>query len=241
MSRVFLSAEWSHLLMANYRIDPQILQPHIPCHTELDDFNGIYYVSLVGFLFSRTRVFGISIPFHQSFEEVNLRFYVRCKEGGTWKRGVVFLKEIVPRRMITLVANTMYGEKYATHRMTHSRAEASGDLSVEYRWTVGREWNYLRAVAEKEPVDIRPGSEEEFISEHYWGYTHLHPNRTGVYEVKHAQWRVHPVKSYGIRCNTETVYGTDFVNTLSEEPLSVFLAEGSPIKVMKGSRMELAR
>jgi uncharacterized protein YqjF (DUF2071 family) len=194
-------------------------------------------VSLVGFLFTNTRVKGISFPFHTSFEEVNLRFYVRYKEDNIWKRGVVFIKELVPKRMISFVANTLYGEKYATHKMKHVWSSAGNDLKIEYYWKVRNEWNYLKALAEKEPSQLIAGSKEEFITEHYWGYTFINNDCTGVYEVAHPSWRVHKVKSYEINCNTTALYGDDFKEALSQEPQSVFLAEGSPIKVMGGSKL----
>jgi uncharacterized protein len=237
MSKVFLSAQWQNLLMANYLIDRNILKPYLPCHTELDEFNGNYYVSLVGFLFKETKLRGISFPFHHTFEEVNLRFYVRYKDNNEWKRGVVFMKEIVPKRMITFVANTIYKEKYATHKMMHSWTETSNALNVEYKWKVDNEWNYIKAVAENEPINIKENSEEEFITEHYWGYTYVSNVCTGVYEVQHPKWRVHTVKKYDIKCSTEKLYGKDFVEALSQKPHSVFLAEGSPIKVMGGSKI----
>lgn len=240
MSKVFLSAEWRNLLMANYVIDPEILKPYTPCHTELDEFNGNYYVSLVGFLFVNTKLRGISFPLHRTFEEVNLRFYVRYKEGNSWKRGVVFMKEIVPKRMISFIANTMYKEKYATHKMRHSWLETENDLNIDYQWNVEGEWNYIKASADKEPVHINENSPEEFITEHYWGYTHVNESCTGVYEVQHPKWRVHPVKWYDIKCNAEKLYGKDFANALNQQPQSVFLAEGSAIKVMNGSKMVLA-
>jgi uncharacterized protein len=237
MAQPFLKAEWRNLLMANYAIDPQVLKKYVPRYTELDEYNGIYYVSLVGFLFQDTKVRGLSFPFHRSFEEVNLRFYVRYKEGGHWKRGVVFMKEIVPRRMITFVANTIYREKYATHKMKHVWQKDQHEFKVEYSWKVGREWNYLKAIAESEAFPIKEGSEEEFITEHYLGYTFISDRCTGVYEVTHPKWKVHAVKSFGIKCSTERLYGKDFVAALEEPPLSVFLAEGSAIGVMVGSRI----
>lgn len=237
MPRSFLSAAWRNLLMANYAIDPAILQPFVPCHTELDSFEGTYYVSLVGFLFEDTRVRGIGFPFHRTFEEVNLRFYVRYRDGDNWKRGVVFMKEIVPRRMITFVANTIYGEKYATHRMRHEWKTTAEGLHVSYEWKVGRDWNYLRAVAGIQPQTIAAGSPEEFITEHYWGYTSVDADCTGVYKVRHPKWRVHPVSSFDIRCSTQELYGAAFTETLAQPPRSVFLAEGSAIEVMPGARM----
>lgn len=237
MARTFLSAEWRNLLMANYEIDPYILKKYVPLRTELDTFNGKHYVSLVGFLFKDTKVYGLSFPFHKTFEEVNLRFYVRYKEGSKWKRGVVFMKEIVPRRMISFVANSLYGEKYATHPMKHEWKEGKDELYVSYHWKVGSEWNYLKAVTERRPEVIKSGSEEEFITEHYWGYTTINAATTGVYEVQHPKWKMHKVNDYDVYCSTEKLYGKAFVDTLSQKPSSVFLAEGSPIKVMSGSKI----
>ena len=237
MPKPFLTAEWRNLLMANYTIDPAVLKPHLPCRTELDDFNGNYFVSLVGFLFCNTKVLGLPIPFHRTFEEVNLRFYVRYKEGNNWRRGVVFLKEIVPRHMITFVANTLYGENYTTHRMYHEWKQTEDNLDVCYYWKVGPEWNYLKAVAKAEPSALASGSEEEFITEHYWGYTFVNENCSGTYQVAHPSWRVHNVKEHQVLCNAEALYGAAFAEALNQPPSSVFLAEGSAIEVMKGSKI----
>jgi uncharacterized protein YqjF (DUF2071 family) len=109
--RIFLAAEWRNLVMLNYRVDPGILERFVPRGTAVDSFQGSTYISVVGFQFLRTRLFGrLAIPFHANFDEVNLRFYVRRKEGEEARRGVVFVKEIVPRRAIAAVARFSYGE-----------------------------------------------------------------------------------------------------------------------------------
>ena len=223
--------------MANYVIEPSLLKKYLPCKTELDTFNGDHYVSLVAFMFERVKVLGIIVPFHTNFEEVNLRFYVRYKENNTWKRGVVFMKEIVPRRMISFIANTLYGENYATHKMKHSYTITQHELRVNYEWKVGKEWNYLNCIAEKDAKPINEGSAEEFITEHYWGYTFINKTCTGIYEVAHPKWKIHEVKNYDIFCSTKELYGEAFEATLNQQPKSVFLAEGSPIKVLKGTKI----
>jgi hypothetical protein len=237
MPKPFLSAEWRNLLMANYAIDPAVLQPYLPAYTELDTFNDTHYVSLVGFLFTNTRVRGIAFPFHRTFEEVNLRFYVRYKEGNQWKRGVVFVKEIVPMHVITFIANTLYGEKYATHPMQHQWKQTDAELEVVYKWKVAGSWNYLKATAERESTTILPGSEEEFITEHYWGYTPINPTCTGTYEVVHTKWKVHTVKEFNCLCNVPLLYGSAFEAALQAQPTSVFLADGSAVEVMIGSKI----
>ena len=227
--------------MANYTVDPALLKPYLPCHTELDTFDGEHFASLVGFLFAGTRVLGVPIPGHRTFEEVNLRFYVRYKENGWWKRGVVFLKEIVPRRAIAWVANTLYGENYVRYPMRHSWKHDNGLLHVSYEWLLNGDWNYLRAEAQATPAPLLAGSEEEFITEHYWGYTQVSDRCTGTYQVAHPSWRVHRVERYAIHCDLARLYGAAFAGAMQGEPRSVFLAEGSPIQVMKGDRIELAK
>jgi len=237
MSQSFLTAEWRNLLMANYQIEPSILQRYLPCRTELDSFNNVHYISLVGFLFKNTKLKGVSIPYHRHFEEVNLRFYVRYKQEQAWKRGVVFIKEIVPKHMITFVANNIYNEKYATHPMKHVLKNDGINFQVEYYWKVAKDWNYIKAIADSKTVSITKDSKEEFITEHYWGYTIFTNDCTGMYEVTHPKWDIHTVKSYEIKCNVKELYGPDFISALEQEPASVFLAEGSVINVLKGSKL----
>ena len=237
MSKAFLSAEWRNLIMANYIVDPSLLQNYLPCKTELDTFNNKHFISLVAFLFKNVKIRGIAFPFHTNFEEVNLRFYVRYKENNIWKRGVVFMKEIVPRSMITFIANTLYGENYATHIMNHEWKKNDNELSVNYKWKVGNEWNHINCIAEKTPEPIIADSPEEFITEHYWGYTFINKQCTGVYEVIHPKWLIHKVKSYNIACNAKELYGAAFEETLNQKPQSVFLAEGSAVQVMKGTEI----
>ena len=172
MATTFLTAEWRNLIFANYAIDRRVLEPLLPYGTELDTFNDVCYGSLVGFYFQRVKMFGvIPVPFHTEFEEFNLRFYVRRKTPTGWKRGVVFVKEIVPKFAITLVANTLYGEPYATHPMRHTVALTPQSQQIGYEWKVGSDWNYIRVQADRAGHALTPDSEEAFITEHYWGYT----------------------------------------------------------------------
>ncbi len=237
MARSFLTAEWQNLLMANYQIEPSTLKRYLPCGTELDSFNDVHYVSLVGFLFRNTKLKGVSIPYHRHFEEVNLRFYVRYKSKHVWKRGVVFIKEIVPKHMLTFVANNIYKENYATHPMKHIWKNDGNNFQVEYYWKAAKDWNYIKAQADPKSVSIKKDSEEEFITEHYWGYTFISNDCTGVYEVTHPKWNIHTVKSYEINCNVKALYGSDFVSALAQQPISVFLAEGSMVTVMEKSKI----
>ncbi|TNE55554.1 MAG: DUF2071 domain-containing protein [Bacteroidetes bacterium] len=232
---VFLTAAWRRLVLFNYKIDPALLSPYLPAHTELDFWNDTCYVSLVGFMFRDTRVLGLKIPFHVHFEEVNLRFYVRRHDPQLgWKRGVVFIREIVPRPAIVWVANTLYRERYVARRMAHRWAEGPDRLEVDYRWTEQGRDQVFGVTAANQPENLVPGSEAEFITEHYWGYAQWDARRSMEYQVEHPSWQVYPVRSHHCSVDFGQVYGPEYGFLTDAEPLSVFLAEGSEIVVRKG-------
>lgn len=227
----FLTAAWKNLVMLNYTADPAALQKHLPKGTEIDTFNNNCYISLVGFMFLNTKVKGIKAPFLTNFEEFNLRFYVRFKDGNEWKRGVVFVREIVPKRIISLVANMVYGEHYYCYPMRNTLVQTGDIIDVKYEWLFKHEWNFVSVKAAQQITPLIPGSEEEFITEHFWGYTQLKNGNTSEYQVEHPRWNIHAVKSYDLNVNTKDLYGDDFHSFLQAKPASVFMAEGSAVKV----------
>ena len=237
MKKPFLEARWDNLIMANYVIEPVLLLPYLPNKTEVDIYNGNVYVSLVGFMFADTRMLGFKVPFHINFEEVNLRFYVRHKHNGEWKRGVVFIKEIVPKIAITTVANTLYKEKYCTMPMRNYFEKDKDELFIKYQWKYKGRWNSLQAATEEYSVPMQNGSEEEFIAEHYWGYSKYNSHTTFEYAVEHPAWQVYPVKKYGIDCDFAGLYGSEFSFLKDAEPSSVFVARGSAIKVLNKRKL----
>lgn len=237
MKKIFLTAEWENLIMANYAVDPKQLLPHVPHGTELDLWKGKCYVSLVGFMFTNVKIKGLSIPFHRNFEEVNLRFYVRYNNNGEWKRGAVFISEIVPKPAISFVANTVYGENYSTFPMKHRWEERANDRLIEYSWKTKEGWNDLQVITEKEAVPLIEGSEEQFITEHYWGYAANGVTKTIEYQVEHEPWRIFPVKDYQINYLPANFYGTYFDKIVRQQPDSIFMAEGSEVNVRDGKRL----
>lgn len=231
-TKSFLTAEWNNLIMANYVIDPSLLLPYLPNKTELDVYNGNVYVSLIGFMFENTRLLGVKIPFHVNFEEVNLRFYVRYFENGEWKRGAVFIKEIVPKPAISFIANTLYNEQYSTMRMKHFFNESKEGIQLGYHWKYKDKWNRIEAVTQNASVPMQPGSEEEFIAEHYWGYSKYNDTTTVEYAVQHPRWEIYPVKEYTIDCDFNALYGNQFAMLQTAVPNSVFVAKGSAISIL---------
>ena len=227
----FLTAEWRKLAIANYEIDPDILSKYLPPKTELDLWRGKCYVSLVGFMFLNTKLLGLPIPFHRNFEEVNLRFYVRHKHHNEWKRGVVFIKEIVPKYAITFVANTLYKEHYQTMKMSHAWKKLDNCRIIKYLWRLKDSENSILLKTSKEAITIETDSETEFITEHYWGYTKAANNTTFEYEVTHPRWLSYAIAEYQINVNFGLVYGNDFAQLANQQPTSVMLAEGSEITI----------
>ena len=228
----FLTANWRYLAMLNYVVDPGLITPLVPVETEIDFENGETFLSVVGFLFLDTRLLGLPIPLHRDFEEVNLRFYVRRKSADTWRRGVVFIRELVPRRAIALVARTFYGENYVAVPMKHEIEHVDTNLKVEYSWRLGRKWESLTMTATGEAQPIPAGSHAEFITEHYWGYTFLR-NGCGEYRVEHPRWKIWNATGFEFRANVASLHGEQFAETLNGPPRSAIIADGSPITVQK--------
>jgi uncharacterized protein YqjF (DUF2071 family) len=227
----FLKAEWRKLAMANFVVAPEVLAKYVPFGTELDLWEGKCYVSLVGFMFLNTKLLGVKIPFHSNFEEVNLRFYVKRFDGKNYKRGVVFIKEIVPKPALTFVANTVYNENYETLTMQHIWEETSEKRIVTYQWKKNNHWNSFSVTTKRDAVPIPLGSETEFITEHYWGYAYKNKHSSNEYEVTHPKWEHYNVLEYNINVDFEAVYGKEFQFLNTIKPDSVLLAEGSQITV----------
>ena len=231
--RKFLAAKWIDLVMANYEVDPGLLKSRVPSGTELDFHEGRCFVSLVGFMFFDTRVLGFPVPFHVNFEEVNLRFYVRRETAREIRRGVVFVKEIVPRYAIATVARTLYGEPYQCWRMTNTRDHEK----VEYSWQRRKCTNSI-LVTRGESLGVpEANSHGEFIIEHYWGYTRRSEHRTDEYKVEHPKWELYSAEDPLIKVDFSGTYGHEFAFLSGEKPYSVLLAKGSEISVYKGERI----
>jgi uncharacterized protein len=237
--RVFLSAGWQDLVMLNYEVEANLLSRYVPLGTTLDSFNGRTYLSLVGFRFCNTKLLGcFPVPFHANFDEVNLRFYVRRKEGNDVRRGVVFIAEVVPRRAIAITARLVYGENY-THLPMKNRIETQGlNKTIEYRWKVGDQWCTLFAQAVGLPSRPQEGSLEQFITEHFWGYSTQRDGGSVEYHVSHVPWQVWASANAGFEGETSALYGGALATVLQRRPDCAFVADGSPVIVFRGNEVQ---
>lgn len=217
--------------MVNYIIDPGLLEQDVPSGTQLDFYNGKTFVSLVGFMFLDTRILGLRVPCHINFEEVNLRFYVNRQTSGKLHRGVSFLREIVPRNAIAFIANNFYGENYRVAKMQNELRKENSLQKVTYQWKLNGKWNQLSCLADENTSPLIDGSEEEFIAEHYWGFTKNSESRTTAYEVYHPKWELSTIRNYTVDCDFKACFGERFEHLQYQRPSSVFLAKGSPVKI----------
>jgi len=239
MPRPFLTARWQYLLFFSYRCPSALLEPHVPRGTTLDQWHGDTFVSLAAFLFDDTRVLGVPFIGHRTFEEVNLRFYVRRKmPGGEARRAVVFMRELVPRRAIAWVARAVYNEPYLAVPMSHRiDVSAVSGGSIDYGWRYrGREFRAAATVS-GQPEASATGSLAEFITEHYWGYTAQRDGGTLEYRVEHPRWPVWHPQTHRVEGDFAELYGQEFGRILAGKPDSVLAAEGSAVSVHGGIRI----
>ena len=228
---IFLKANWENIIMANYEIAPEILKPFLPKGVDLDLFNGKAYISLVGFMFKNTKLFNIPIPYLGTFEEINLRFYVVRKEENQIKRGVVFINETVPNPIVAWIANKLYKEHYTVVPTKHEINDKNTIQKVKFEWLVNKKWNSICVEASKKPEIMQNATLEQFIFEHYYGYTKIEENITEEYKLQHPSWKINNVINYTIDCNFEDMYGKAFAVLNYTKPKAVFMAEGSSVKV----------
>jgi uncharacterized protein YqjF (DUF2071 family) len=242
ISSPFLRAEWRHLAILNFKVEPLILDTLVPRGLELDLWEGRHYVSLIGFLFLNTRILGVPIPFHRNFEEVNLRFYARRPTTEGWRRGVVFIKELVPRFAIALAARTLYNEPYVAlpmrHRIEWAEQDSGRIQSVTYAWTcAGRANRLTLATTGSPPSPTREDSEEAFFAERYWGYSVQRDGGVLEHHVERPRWSVAAASEARLDCDVAGVFEQRLSQFLRGKPSSAFLAAGSEVKLSKGFRL----
>lgn len=230
--------------MVNFAIDPTLLEPLVPRGTTLDFFGGVAYVSVVGFLFRDTRLLGLPVPGHIHFEEVNLRFYVQRTVGHEVRRGVCFVRELVPRWAIATVARWSYNEPYQALPMRSEvdlnaivTARDEQSQTVSYEWKTSAGWTGFRIRSRGARQPMQPGSLEEFIAEHYWGYCRQRDGGTVEYEVEHPPWKVWQADVASWQGDVPGFYGEPWAGALAQRPSSLFLADGSAVQVFQPARI----
>ena len=229
--KVFLKAKWENIIMANYQIEPELLLPFLPKGVSLDLYQGKAYVSLVGFMFKNTKLFDVPIPFFGTFEEINLRFYVVRKEGDELKRGVVFINETIPYRLVAWIANKLYKEHYTVVPTKHQLIKTSESNHIQFEWLLQKKWNSIAVDFDSKTESMKTDSLEKFIYEHYYGYTKINEHQTEEYQLRHPSWKTHKINDYNIDCDFEAMYGKSFSILNQTKPTAVFIAKGSDVAI----------
>lgn len=215
--------------MVTYAVDPRRVIDRVPLGTTLDSWRGKTLVSLVGFQFLDTKVLGAPIPFHQNFEEVNLRFYVRRVTDDGARTGVVFIREMVPRPIVGGMARLLYREPYLIVPM-RSNVPNSVPPEVEYQWEIGGHWCTLAGQGEGEGSEPSPGSLEEFLTVRHWGYNGEPGKETLEYQVDHPRWRLWHVRQSQVEHMADALCGMELGRELVT-PISALIAEGSAVTI----------
>jgi len=228
---IFLKANWEQIIMANYQIDSELLKPFLPKGVELDLFQEKCYISLVGFMFKKTKLFNIPIPYFGTFEEINLRFYVVRNDGNIPKRGVVFINETIPYPIVAWMANKLYKEHYTVVPTKNRISKNDISQQIKFEWLVNKKWNSIDVEATNESHKMKKGSLEQFIYEHYYGYTKIDDLTTEEYKLQHPSWKTNQILKYKIDCDFEAMYGKSFSILNQTEPEAVFIAEGSSVEI----------
>jgi hypothetical protein len=235
---IFLTAEWRYVSMLNFEIEPSALARFLPKGTELDESRGRHFISLVGFLFLDTHVLGVPAFFHGNFEELNLRFYVRRDVGAERRRGVVFIRELVPLPLVAGTARLTYNEPYHTVPMRHTLVATDGELqSIEFCFGLQRDECRFTLHVESGPHEMAVGSNEEFLSDRLWGYTRQRDGGTVEYRVEHSRWKVWSPAAFQLDGPLAEFFDEPFASILSEAPASAFIADGSPVAVRLPERI----
>ena len=224
-----MTAQWRDLIIVSYAVDPARLIDRVPRGTTLDCWRGHAMVSIVGFRFLETKVLGAPVPFHQDFEEVNLRFYVRRVAAEEPRPGIVFIRELVPRPIVGGMARLLYREPYLVLPM-RSKVCPGPPPDVEYQFQQGGRWSTLEGTAGGEGAPPTAGSLEEFITERHWGYNGEIGKDTLEYRVDHPRWRIWHAGNVRADYNAETLCGSELAKQL-KTPISALIAEGSAVTV----------
>lgn len=225
----FLTARWTNLLLVTYPIGEESLRLRLPEGIELDTIDGTPFVSLVAFDFLDTRVKGVKFPGFVDFPEINLRFYVR--EIATGRRGVCFIRELVPSRTIANIARRFYNEPYEHAKMQSAVHDNGEFIFVQHDWEWNRRPHRLRVTSNATPRLPPDDSTAHFFKEHQWGFGRSKKGETLIYEVRHPTWEIYPVRSHNIDVDFGSLYGAEFASLTDATPYSVVHAVGSEIEV----------
>jgi uncharacterized protein YqjF (DUF2071 family) len=223
----FLTAEWSHILLFTFSVPRQLVESTLPPGVSCQLRGEAALLSLVSLDFQNTRVWGIPWPGLRNFTGINLRTY--AVEGE--RAGVVFVREFVSSKLIALAAKRLYGEPFESVPIRSCVTEEAERIRIERRFQRGGKDHVLYAVAAKASVSLPSDDEAHFFKERYWGFGRSHWGESTSYQLEHPIWRVHPIESWHLDIDWRKAYGETWSFLQNAQPLSVVVADGSPVRM----------
>lgn len=233
--KVLLTTQLSDVVALNFRIDPRVLRRRVPKGLELRTFEGDAYVSLVAMVLRKVKVWGFPVSVAGGFGELNLRYYVRRKDGDGYQNGACFLKDYISSASAAWILSSVFKTDFDRLKMkrenTGFNSKDDGAIpKVDYRWTVGENSNRIRIKARKKLGDISPNSKVGFILDNNNEYSRR-DGKTYEYRVQHPKWTIWDAAQANFTCDVEKLFGKEFVKPLSRRPVSVFVSSGSNVTI----------
>jgi uncharacterized protein len=233
-----LTCEWRKVAFANYIVPPEVVKKYLPAHTKLDFYNGNCFMSLVGFKFKNVAIAGVKVPHYSDFEEINLRFYVKRFDGSKWRKGTVFISQIVNKSALGIFANILVRENYQVLPTSCKTLEGENALDVKYSWTYKKEEQHLRVKSDRVASPFTAHSESAFILDRFYGYGKIDEKTSNEYGIAHSSWHTYTVNEYSIHVDFARQFGAEFSMLSSMTPHSVLLTEGSKVEIKNISKIK---
>jgi len=235
----FLSGHFDHIVLFNYAVAPEFLAPYLPAHTELDLHDCRYFCSLVGVRCLDLHTHGMPLWPFRNYAQVNLRFYVcRQIDAPHWRHGVVFIKQLIPHRLVAWTARRLFNERTETQRVTALvEATAEGTEQVEYRWPFQGEHCRLKTSFRPQPPCAAPEQQRLFFVERHWGYAAQRDGSTLEYRFDHPPWQVYRPLDMTSSVSVGDFFGPPFTELFRSPPDSILACRGSAVSLARGHRL----
>ena len=224
-NNIFMSGEWKDLIMSTYEIDKSIIEPYLPKNTEIDFYKNKALLSMIAFTFSKVKFFGIRVPFHQYFGQINFRFYVKSKIDGA--KGVVFVKEFAPKPFIACIANWLYNEPYHYKKIRFKKIIDNNQIKLNYSFRGSK----IDIESKLQTSQLINNTFEHFVVDRYIAFIKNHIGKTFQYKIYHKPWEVYNLKSINIDKTILNLLPKEFKNL---KHISTCYVKGSSIEVQKG-------
>ena len=194
---------------------------------EPDRWNGKTHASLVALEMRDVRVRGWRIPGFTAHPQVNFRVYARHRAHPA----VVFVRELVPSRIIAAIGRLRYGEPFQTARISTRVMEGTADLTVEYRFGPGAARYRVGVLAARDGAIPAATTFEHYLKERTHGCRTDRQGRVGTFRVEHPRWAVRKVMSVDYAVDFAALYGPQWDVLNHSRPVSTILAVGSNVSV----------